>query len=120
MTGEARTLAKRTAYLVVLLLLVGVIAFGSFQAWVVVSERDRLAHIGTRSEATITAVSKGKCGLGYGYSATFTFNHKGRTLTGSCECESRSWVKPGERYLAAFDPVHPQNVLLLVDSGIVR
>ncbi len=61
---------------------------------------------------------KGKCGYAYGYSATFEYTVDGKVLNGNCECESRAWVRIGDRYPAAYDLSMPEKVQLIVDSAM--
>lgn len=91
-----------------------------YQGLRVVMNRRSLVERGERAEATITGVSKGKCGYGYGYSATFNYTVNGRVINGRCECESRAWVRQGDRYLVAYDPRAPEDAHLLVDSMVSK
>lgn len=95
-----------------------IIGFGLYNAFKLVIDRNKLAKNGRLTIALIKTTSKGKCGLGYGYSATFTYEVNGNILVGNCECESRAWVKPGEQYLVAYNPVQPEKVHLFADSLI--
>jgi hypothetical protein len=102
----------------VLFIALPVVGFGLYHSYKVLSNRKNLIENGKFSFATIKTISKGKCGLGYGYSATFTYEVNDRILTGECECESRSWVQPGDLYLVAYDSVQPDKVHLFADSLI--
>lgn len=90
-------------------------SYGIYKAIVVVVERNYFRNHGHSTEATIIAISKDKCGFGYGYSAKYSYSVNGRSLTGFCSCESRSWVREGDKYRVVYDSITPEKSQLVVD-----